>query len=212
MRLGDSDRVHLKKLGAITAAPELCPDRLPAASTVRPTVRTMLDRLEPSPAMVLNHLSEILAWNTTYDRLARPLGILDHDPPSLVRYVFGDERAKQAYPDWSRAADEQVANLRAMHCPRTASDADVIEDLGRLGGEEFIRRWDAHPVEAKGTGSKRLVHPDVGELRLLFETMELSDPDGQRLVTYLSADEATAQRLDDLAGRGPGRLRAVGAD
>ncbi|MGW7692928.1 MmyB family transcriptional regulator [Streptomyces asiaticus] len=33
-------------------------------------------------------------------------------PPSLVRYVFTDPRARIAYPDWDRVADDQVAALK----------------------------------------------------------------------------------------------------
>ncbi|MAT05050.1 MAG: transcriptional regulator, partial [Acidimicrobiaceae bacterium] len=198
LRLDESERQHLKRLGAMTAAPEFCGERPPAATEIRATVRTLLDRLEPAPALVLNHLSDILAWTTTYDRLARPLGILDHDPPSLLRYTFGDPRAATTYPEWSRVADEQVANLRALVWS-TSGEADLIDELGELGGDEFARRWRAHPVEAKGVGSKRIVHPDVGELHLRFETMALADGDGQRLVVYLPGDEVTAQRLDQLA-------------
>ena len=51
------------------------------------------------------------------------------------------------------------------------------------------------------------MHPEVGELRLAYETLEL--PDGQRLVVYLPAADATSGALDHLAGRQPGALRAV---
>ena len=39
------------------------------------------------------------------------------------------------------------------------------------------------------TGIKRLVHPEVGELRLAFETLQLPDLDEQRLVVWLPADD-----------------------
>jgi hypothetical protein len=51
------------------------------------------------------------------------------------------------------------------------------------------------------------VHPDVGELRLAYETLEL--PEDQRLVVYLPADDATSAALDQLTGRQPGALRAI---
>jgi hypothetical protein len=55
---------------------------------------------------------------------------------------------------------------------------------------------------------RALVHPEVGVLRLAFETLELADPD-QRLVVHLPADAETSARLDRLAGRQPGALRSV---
>lgn len=53
------------------------------------------------------------------------------------------------------------------------------------------------------------MHPLVGELRLSYETLDLPDIEGQRLIVYLPADEATSTALDRLTGRQPGALRAV---
>lgn len=210
LRLSDEDREHLRQLASITHTAELCPsDAGVAARTVRPTVQALLDRFEPGPAFVLNRLSDVLAWTAGYDRLARPLGILDRDPPNLVAYTFGDQQARTAYPDWAAIADEQVGNLSVACHPGDAAAEELIEQLGAMGGAEFVDRWTARPVAHKRTGVKRLAHPDVGELRLAFETMQLPDPDEQRLVVYLPADDATAAALDELTGRRPGALRAV---
>jgi hypothetical protein len=54
-----------------------------------------------------------------------------------------------------------------------------------------------------------VAHPDVGVLRLSFETLDLPDPNRQRLVIHLPADSATSAGLDRLAGRQPGALRSV---
>jgi hypothetical protein len=89
-------------------------------------------------------------------------------------------------------------------------DARAFADrLARVAGTNFTDRWDRHPVGVKRTGIKALVHPDVGVLRLAFETLDLPDPDRQRLVVYLAADSATSAGLDRLAGRQPGALRSV---
>jgi transcriptional regulator with XRE-family HTH domain len=206
--LGEEDRMHLGKLAMISQGEELCPSRAPTARVVRPNIRAVLDSLEPTPALVLNHLADVLAWTDTYAAIAGPIGILDDPEPNLVRFTFTDPRARAALPDWDRVAVEQVANLRAARI----GDPDVevlVEELRDRGGAEFTSRWDARPVERKGSGLKRLMHPEVGELRLSFETMQLADADHQRLVVYLAADDATAASLDQLSGRRPGSLRAV---
>ena len=46
------------------------------------------------------------------------------------------------------------------------------------------------------SGVERWVHPEVGELRLAYETLTL--PDDQRLVVYLPADEATSTTSPDV--------------
>ncbi len=59
------------------------------------------------------------------------------------------------------------------------------------------------------TGVRGLAHPQVGLLRVAFETLELPGVDRQRLVVHLAADAATSAGLDRLVGREPGALRSV---
>ncbi len=209
LRLNDDDLAHLRRLSTVAQGTELCPTLVPPALTVRPTVGALLDRLEPAPALVLNSIADVLAWTPTYERLARPLGILDREPPNLIRFALLDERARTAYPDWSHVADEQVANLRSNSRPDPVTQA-LIEEL-KAAGTEFTRRWECQLVATKRSGVKRITHPEVGELRIAFETLQLPDADDQRLVVYLPNDQATSDAFDVLAGRQPGALRAVRA-
>ena len=209
LRLNDDDLAHLRRLSTVAQGTELCPSLQPPASAVRPTVRALLDGLEPAPAFVLNSIADVLAWTVTYERLARPLGIFDHQQPNLCRYTLLDERAPAAYPDWIQVADEQVANLRSNSRPDPVTER-FIEEL-TAAGVEFTRRWDCQVVAGRRPGVERIAHPDVGELRLAYETLQLPDADDQRLVVYLPSDQATSDALDILAGRQPGALHAVRA-
>jgi len=210
LRLSEDDLNHLRVLAVISNGTELCPTARAAAHTVRPAVQAILNQLEPTPAFVVNHLSDLLAWTHGYDRLVRPLGILDEDAPNLIWFTFTDGRSRTAYPDWGDIADEQVADLRAQ-LREPGGDARAFADrLAGTAGADFTERWKRGAVTSKRTGVKALAHPEVGLLRLSFETLELSDPDRQRLVVHLPADAATAAGLDRLAGRKSGALRSVG--
>jgi len=211
LRLSEDDRGYLRVLSAVSNGTELCPQSRAAARTVRPTVLAVLEQLEPTPAFVVNHVGDILAWTDGYDRLARPVGILDGDEPNLLWFTFAHERARATYPDWDDVADEQVANLRAEHHGDSDAAADLAARLESVAGADFTIRWERVGVARKRTGVKALAHPEVGLLRLAFETLELSDVDSQRLVVYLPADAATETGLDRLAGRQPGGLRSVSA-
>lgn len=210
LRLSEADLGHLRHLAAISNGTELCPQARETARTVRPTVRAMLDQLEPAPAFVVNHLGELLAWTDGYDRLARPLGILDGDEPNLLWFTFADERARTAYLDWGDVADAQAAELHELRRCDTGTDAFAAR-LAQAGGAEFADRWKRRPLGGRPAGLVGLSHPEVGVLRLAFETLRLPDPDDQRLVIYLAADATTAAGLDRLAGRQPGALRSVTA-
>jgi transcription regulator MmyB-like protein len=171
-------------------------------------VLSLVGSLEPSAAVVVNRLSDVLAFTPAFERIAGPLGILDGQAPNLARYLFCDERARSAFPDWDAVADEQVADLHAGAAAADTDLADLVADVS-AAGPAFTDRWAAPAAYTKRTGLRRVVHPDVGELRIAFETLQLPDPDEQRLVVWLPADAATSAALDQLNGRYPGALHAV---
>ncbi|WP_262851829.1 helix-turn-helix transcriptional regulator [Mumia quercus] len=213
LRLTAADRDHLQQLATISQGTELCAHaRQRAAQTVRPTVRAILDQLHPAPAVVVNHLTDLLAWNDAYDRLARPLGLLDlgrgHETPNVLNFLVGDPRARDAYPDWSAVLDEQIAFLHTNRRGDPAVDA-LAEHLTVTGGETFAARWRLRPLTSGQTGLHSIDHPAVGPLRLTFESLDLADRDPQRLITYLPADSAASAALDRLVGRQPRNLRST---
>ncbi|WP_413105380.1 helix-turn-helix domain-containing protein [Streptomyces sp. Inha503] len=214
LRLTASERVHLHRLSKGAEGGFTCRGGAVPGRTVRPTVRALLDRLEPAPAVLCNGLGELLAWTEAYERLTRPLGLLDAHgadggPPSLVRYVFTDARARTAYPDWDRVADDQVAALKQGPFRADPHVAAVADELTVTAGPDFAERVTTVPGLPRANGVLRLVHPEEGELRLAYETLELPADDDQRLVVHIPADDASAAALDRLTGRRSGALRAV---
>lgn len=208
LRLTTAERVHLYRLSkAADGFACAAGGPPPPARTVRPAVRAVLDRLEPAPAVLLNRATEVLAHTAGYLRLAGPLGMLDGDPPTLARYVFTDDRARAAFPDWDRVADEQVAVLKQIPVRRDPHLAALVEELTIAGGAAFARRLDTRTGVVRPSGVQRLVHPETGELRLAYETLDLADDD-QRILVHLPADDATSAALDRLAAGAVG-LRAV---
>lgn len=209
LHLSSDERVQLRNLSKVAGGDFLCPTSRPPATSVRPTVQALLDRLEPSPAVVLNRLGDVLAFTTGYEQLVRAIGVLTGETPNLIRYVFTDVRARDAYPEWERIADEQVADLTFEAGRVDPYVAAFAEELGATAGAAFTERLEAPFARPRRTGVERMIHPDAGELRLAGETLELPDADDQRLVVYLPADDATSAALDRLTGRQPGALRAV---
>ncbi|MEV0297781.1 helix-turn-helix transcriptional regulator [Nocardia sp. NPDC050710] len=210
MRLTPSERIHLYRLTKAADPGFSCMGAAPPNREVRPTVRAVLDRLEPAAAVVVNRLSEVLAYTEGYRRLMAPTGLLDDaQSANLALFAFTDPRARTAYPDWDHLADELVAGLK--HGPFRADPniAALVDELTVVAGEEFTRRVDTVPSLPAATGVTRFVHPEAGPLRLAFETLELSADDDQQLIVHLPADDAAAAALDTLSGRRPGALRAV---
>jgi hypothetical protein len=119
------------------------------------------------------------------------------------------------YPDWIAAADEQISRLRAATA-RWSEDPDFAMLMDELRtSPDFNERWSMFAATEKRRGTTRIVHPDLGQLRLNYEVLLLPDDiDEQRLVTWLPADDATAAALartsDTAAPRSPAQLRVIG--
>ncbi|MGI5453875.1 helix-turn-helix domain-containing protein [Streptomyces sp. CA-249302] len=210
LRLTTPDHILLARLAKEHGVDKvLCQSATaPPVRTVRPTLRALLDRLEPAPAVLLNWIGDIVAHTRGYERYAGPLGLLDGDPPNIVRFLFTDDRAHTVYPDWDRLADEQIAHLRSeasLHDPHVAA---LAAELAVTAGAAFRDRLAAVPAMPARAGTDLVDHPEAGRLRLSYETLTLPE-EGQRLVVHIPADEATATALDRLNGRRPGALRAV---
>lgn len=210
LRMTPSQRVHMLRLGKAADPSFNCLGGQGPNRQVRPAVRAILDQLEPAPAALMNRLSEILACTTGFHRLMDPIGMLDDGlPGNYARYVLSDPRARTAYPDWEHKADKVVATLKQGPGRADPQVGALIDDLTVLVGQEFTHRMETIPGLPDTNGVGRLLHPEVGELRLAYETLELSADDDQYLMVYLPADDATAAALDRLNGRVPGSLRAV---
>ncbi|WP_188191972.1 helix-turn-helix transcriptional regulator [Nonomuraea sp. SYSU D8015] len=201
--LSRDERIHLHRLAKATGGGACDGVATMRARTVRPTVQALLDRLEPAPALVANRPGDLLAWTAGFGWLAGPVGLLEAEPPNLVRYVFTDPRAHDAHPDWDAVAGERAAALRAAAALGDPHASLLAEELTIIADARFRDRFEGSAALPARTGVERWAHPEVGELRLAYESLELPDPDEQRLVVYLASDEATAAALDRLTDHHP---------
>jgi transcriptional regulator with XRE-family HTH domain len=209
LRMTVSERVHLYRLTKGADKGFSCRGHAAPAHVVRPTVQALLDRLESTPAVLLNQLNDILAHTAGYERLVRPIGLLDETPPNLARFVFTDRRARGAYPDWDHTADQQVAMLKQGPFRADPHMAALADELTLTAGADFTRRVDTVPGLPKSSGILRLAHPEVGTLRLAYEILELPADDDQRLIVHLPADAATSAALARLDNHRAQPLRLV---
>jgi hypothetical protein len=76
-----------------------------------------------------------------------------------------------------------------MHWGRDEGFVAPVEEL--TGDPEFDRRGSAFAVSEEHRGAKRVVHAEVGELRVEFEVLVLPDDAEQRVIAWLPADAAT---------------------
>jgi len=205
LRLGSGDRLHLHQLVALSQGTELvCSEGCPDESAAPPGLLSVLDRLEPTPAVLVGRRAQLVAWTDAFDRLMRPLGMIDGDRPDLLHYAFTDRRARVAVVDWGMLADALVTWLHLHSGPETQQ---VIAELSISVGKEFTARWEKRPTGSPDLGLRAVRHPEVGLVRTAPQVLLASD--GLALVVLLPADEASQASLDRLNGLRPGGLRQV---
>nr|WP_041789731.1 helix-turn-helix transcriptional regulator [Microlunatus phosphovorus] len=199
LRLDESERTYLFDL-ARAASPTGSRRRSPKpqARELRPSLQRLLDSMVAIPAFIRNGRLDVLGINA----MGRALYSLAYESPTrpvnLARFVFLDPRAHLLHPNWVASASTTVSILRA-EAGRDPYDKALSDLVGELAtrSEEFRTRWTAHNVELHRIGSKHFRRPEVGDLNLSFDALDVPGEPGWTLTAY-SADPGTPD-ADNLA-------------
>ena len=92
---------------------------------------------------------------------------------------------------------KHVSDLRAIAAKR-GDDATVTELVGALhtASDEFAALWSEHHVATRTSALKRFIHPEVGEIALLCETLVTQKEDQHLLVYFPQPGTEARERLD----------------
>ena len=189
LRLDDAERAHLFDLAHAASRVARPIKRRDGRSWLpKPGLQWALDAVTVGPAFVRNGRMDLLATNALarafyselYDMPGRPAG-----PPNIARHAFLDERARSFYPDWEGFADITVAIMRteAARDPHNKALHDLVGELCTRS-DEFRTRWGAHNVRHHGSGFKSFNHPEVGEMTLAYEGLQMEEERGLTLTIY----------------------------
>ncbi|MER5366558.1 helix-turn-helix transcriptional regulator [Streptomyces sp. NPDC002722] len=162
------------------------PRRVRRGDHVDAGMTRILDRLEDTPAQVMNHLGEtlrqtrpavaLLGDQTAYTGLARS---------SHYRW-FTDPASRLVHPEADHAEQSRlmVADLHSAYS-REGGESDAAELVEALNREspEFAGIWRERPALGPYCASKRYLHPQVGPLELDCQ-MLVDAGQSQRLVVY----------------------------
>ncbi|RKT19152.1 helix-turn-helix protein [Streptomyces sp. 1114.5] len=188
LRLAPDESGHLHRL----ARPADRPRRRPTTrQQPRPSLLRLLDRLDHTPAVVMGHRMDILAWNRAATALFGDYGALPVEERNIARITFLDPASRDLYGDWADCARENVAFLH-LEAGRRPDDPLLAELVGQLciTSPEFQHFWAEHPVADKTSGRKLFHHPLAGPIDLAYDTLRPADDPGQALITY-TADPGT---------------------
>ncbi|MBF6079457.1 helix-turn-helix transcriptional regulator [Nocardia beijingensis] len=204
LRFGNDERDYLY---------HLCDHAPPGSETtdkhVGPGLMHLLAKLDDTAATVVTDLGEVLVQNRMHTLLVGDHG----ERRGWDRYYayrwFTDPSTRTNFPeeDWDRLSRRHVADLRAT-AARRAADADVVEFIAQLrsASMEFDRLWNEHEVSVRLSDIKRILHPQVGLIDIVCETL-LTPNAAQRLLVYLPRPGTdAAEKLDLLRVIGTQRL------
>ena len=178
LQLDDAERAHLFDLVRAQQPVARTRRRRSAPPTIRPSVQRLLDRID-APAYIRNGRMDIVAMNRLGEALFSDVLVNPRRPANTARFCFLDPRATTFYIDWDESADASVAVLRA-EAGRNPHDQELTNLIGELStqSEDFRIRWARHDVGTHDAGLKRLHHPLIGRLDLVYEGMSLAaDPE-----------------------------------
>jgi transcriptional regulator with XRE-family HTH domain len=205
LRLEDAEYDHLVDL-ALRAA-RTAPQRPTAPSrSVNHGVQLIVDALRPFAAHVVSRSHDLLAANPAGLRLLAGLDTWPAKERNISRYVFLHPAARKLFDDWDNQIRGCVGYLRAL----AATEPDA-PDLAAVVGEllvkspDFAGLWERYDIRGHSYGHKTFHHPDVGDLTLGYQAMQLAGTTGQHLITYY-AETGTPEHdalvlLDNLAAK-----------
>lgn len=199
LELDAAGQAHLSDLIGAAAAPAR--RSTPRVQRLRPGLHQMLESLEGTPALILSRRADVLGANRMAKALFTDFDALPAAERNYARWLFLDPDARVLFADWEIQARAAVENLRldVGRAPRDRSTDELVTEL-RGRSVEFDRWWQQHRVHQRTHGSKRLLHPLVGELTVEYETLML--PGDTEAALYLYSTEAASpsrQALDLLA-------------
>jgi transcriptional regulator with XRE-family HTH domain len=184
LRLTMEESDHLFRL-----AGHAVPWRSTRGDHMNPGLMRVLDRLEDTPAQVVNSLGETLRQTSlAVALLGDETGYVGMSRSRVYRW-FTDPAARRTSPPedhlhHGRALVAGLAATAAGSAPR--SRAGALVDALRARSGEFRDIWVEHPVPDTYCAPKRLLHPELGTLELYGET--LLDPDRSQTLMIFTAE------------------------
>ncbi|MET8638620.1 helix-turn-helix transcriptional regulator [Streptomyces sp. NPDC004096] len=181
LHLSLEERDHLFRLAGHAA-----PRRVRRGDHINPGMMRILDRLEDTPAQVVNHLGETLKQTRPAIALLGDETAFKGPARSLHYRWFTDPTSRLIHPISDHPVHSRllVADLHAAHARdgRDSRTAELVDAL-RAASPEFAALWREHPVLGSYCAAKRFQHPQLGTLELHCQT--LVDPDqSQRLLVF----------------------------
>jgi transcriptional regulator with XRE-family HTH domain len=195
LMLTDVEREHLFLIG-LGRAPDV---RYQVPDSVSPRMQRVLDAMEFSPAVVRTSTWDIVAWNRAAQAVLTDYSALEPRDRNILRLIFLDPHVRAAQPDWPSVARFVVAAFRA-DVARSGAAKSIQAFVDELSEQspEFDALWRAKDVSANEEGSKSIVHPVLGLIKLEYSAFAVHGRPDLSLVVYTPASDEAERRVKSL--------------
>ncbi|WP_164893283.1 MULTISPECIES: helix-turn-helix transcriptional regulator [unclassified Mesorhizobium] len=194
--LTEAEREHLFMLG-LGRPPEV---RYTGAEGVSPRLQRLIDTLDASPAIVRTATWDVVAWNRAARVVLTDYSALPEGERNILRFMFLTPHIRARQHDWQNLARFVVGSFRA-DAARAGAVSEVRELVDELcsASPEFAALWRANDVLSHGDGTKRLKHPELGDIELEYSGFAVDGRPDLSLTVYNPVDSAVADRIRALA-------------
>lgn len=177
------------------------PQNQPMCVQLSSAARTILDHLDPLPAVIQTPYFDIIGFNRAYCRLVNvDMHEIPEEDRNCLYLAFANPAWRNSLADWPAVLPRMVALFRASMTEH-GTDPKWEHLLQRLQSisPEFAATWERNEVHGVENQLKRFQHPGIGTL-VMHQTNWWSAPrNGNRLLVYVPADEPTEERLRQLS-------------
>ncbi len=206
LMLTERERERLFLLG-IGRLPEA---RYQRSEGVTPRLQSVLDALDPCPALIRTATWDVIAWNQAARVALMDYGALPPGERNMLRFLFLDPRVRAAQQDWESVVRMALAAFRldAARAGAAAEVAHLVEELSRLS-PEFEALWrvnDLPPGHSEAV--KQLRHPVLGSLAYHYSTFAVDGRPDLLLAVYNPATPEDAAKIAAAVGTAPSASRS----
>lgn len=157
---------------------------------INPLLKHFLDSLEFSPALIVDQMQNILAWNKAAVVLYGDFTKMTDRERNIVWAMFTQERFKNMYPEWKKHAEDLAGILRAASAKYIGNEyfANFINALCSES-PEFEQIWRKNKISIENEVHKFLIHPNLGELSFEVCTFDVPDDEILKLIVHTPLEE-----------------------
>jgi transcriptional regulator with XRE-family HTH domain len=177
LRLPEAERVYLHRLAEPTTP------MIETSPVVRPETRHLMQALDPSPALLLSPVTDVLATNRAARRLYTDFDALPPQERNAIRWLLTDPAARDLHgDDWAAVTAEMIGFLRLGTGRKpTASGRRLIDEMN-VSSEFFRRIWNGQTVSFADRRRKQLRHSRAGVVEFGVESLQVRHAEQQLLV------------------------------